>query len=181
VPSRCVKGVQALCSWGLLRIVIEMPSGRTHLRIEAVLLFGWTALGGWLLAASAVPVESVIAFVLAYAFSMVLLSPDLDLVRSRAFRRWGKMRWIWAPYALLFRHRRLSHHPLLGPATRIAYLALIAAVVTSAVVLLVGRPLRIAIPPAEIVLGGVLGLYLPNLTHVLADRTVSALRRRRPL
>ena len=82
-----------------------MPSGRVHLKIEAGLLFGWTGLGGYLLAVRAVTVEMVVSFVLAYGFSMLFLSPDLDLARSRASGRWGKARWLWTPYALVFRLR----------------------------------------------------------------------------
>ncbi len=154
-----------------------MPSGKTHLKIESGLLFGWTALAGYLLAMRAVGPDVVVAFTLAYAVSMLLLSPDLDLVRSRAFRRWGAARWIWIPYALLFRHRRLSHHPLLGPLTRVAYLGGIVGAVGAVIVVAIGRPLRVVVPPSELLLAVVLGLYLPNVTHVVADRLVSRWRR----
>jgi len=155
-----------------------MPSGRVHLRIEAGLLFGWTAVAGFLLASRVVPVEGVIAFVLAYAFSMLFLSPDLDLARSRAFRRWGLARWLWIPYALLFRHRRLSHHPILGFVTRLVYLGAMIVVVGAAVVVAIGRPMRVGAPPAEVLLAIAVGAYLPNLTHILADRVVSGWRKR---
>jgi len=156
-----------------------MPSGKTHLKIEAGLLFGWTALTGYLMATGTIEPAAVVAFTLAYAVSMLLLSPDLDLARSRAFRRWGPVRWIWIPYALLFRHRRLSHHPIFGPLTRVLYLGGICAIAAAIVVLSMGRPLRIVAPPAEILLAVVLGLYIPNLTHILADRVVSRWRSRR--
>jgi len=158
-----------------------MPSGRTHLKLEAGLLFAWTASAGYLLARGAIRVEAVIAFVLAYAFSMLLLSPDLDLPRSLAFRRWGSFRWIWVPYAVLFRHRRLSHHPLLGPATRMIYLGGLVAVLAASFVVSLGRPWRVSVPSAGIVLGAVIGLYAPNMTHIIADRIVSRRRRKRRL
>jgi uncharacterized metal-binding protein len=157
-----------------------MPSGRTHLRIEAALLFGWTALAGYLLSVRAVRVESVVAFVLAYAFSMLYLSPDLDLARSRASRRWGVGRWLWVPYALIFKHRGLSHHPLLGPLTRVLYLAAIVAMALLLLFSAAGRPIGIARPSSSIVLGALLGLYVPNVTHITADRLVSRWRGRRP-
>jgi len=159
-----------------------MPSGRTHLRIEAALLFGWTGLAGYLLAIRVLPPMVVVAFIPAYAFSMLFLSPDLDLARSRASRRWGIGRWLWIPYALCFRHRQLSHHPMLGPATRILYLAAVVGTVGLAVVLVLGRPFRLVLPPAEALAGVIAGLYVPNLTHVVVDRVASRwLRRRRRL
>jgi len=161
------------------RIVGRMPSGRTHLKIEAILLFGWTALAGYLLSIQAVTVDAVIAFVLAYAFSMLFLSPDLDLARSRASRRWGFARVLWLPYALLFRHRGLSHSPLLGPLTRILYLLAIALLVLLLVALISRRPIGVVLPPGHVVLASLVGLYVPNVTHVTADTIGSAAKRSR--
>ena len=160
-------------------IVARMPSGRTHLRIEAILLFGWTALAGYLLSIRSLSVDHVVAFVLAYAFSMLFLSPDLDLARSGASRRWGAARLIWAPYAALFRHRGLSHHPLVGPLTRILYLGLIGVLAWTVVLVVSGRPARILTPSLAILGAALAGLYLPNATHIAADRVVSAWRRGR--
>lgn len=155
-----------------------MPSGRTHLRIEAALLFGWTALAGYLLARRGVTVEGVVAFVLAYAVSMLFLSPDLDLARSRASKRWGIARPLWLPYALLFRHRGVSHHPIFGPLTRVMYLGGICVVAVLILATAIGRPARIPIPSIEIVLAAVAGLYAPNVAHIAADRLASAWRTR---
>jgi uncharacterized metal-binding protein len=146
-----------------------MPSGKTHLKIEAALLFEWTALTGYALSQRAISAEGAVAFTLAYAFSMLFLSPDLDLVRSRSFRRWGVVRWLWAPYAGFFRHRGLSHHPLVGPLTRVIYFGGILVLVWMLVGLAVGRAVHLALPPAEIVAAVAVGLYLPNLTHIVAD------------
>ncbi|MGB2983957.1 MAG: DUF2227 family putative metal-binding protein [Candidatus Bipolaricaulia bacterium] len=156
-----------------------MPSGSAHLKIEAGLLFGWTALAAYLLSKRAITPDAVVSFTFAYAFSMLFLSPDLDLAKSRAFKRWGIARWIWIPYAFVFRHRGLSHHPIFGPMTRIAYLALIVALLATGVALAVRMPFRAAFPSAGIVLGALVGLYVPNLTHVLSDRICSAWRGRK--
>jgi uncharacterized metal-binding protein len=154
-----------------------MPSGRTHLRIEAGLLVGWGALAGLLLAQKRIEPAVVVAFVAAYLFSMVWLSPDLDLARSRAFRRWGVARWLWLPYARLFRHRSVSHHPMFGPLTRLLYLAAIAVGIGLLYVAASGRPIRMAAPSIQITVAVLTGLYLPNLTHILTDRVCSAWRR----
>ncbi len=146
-----------------------MPSGRTHLRIETVLLAGWTFVAAILVRGGWVDEPEMAAFVIGYLFSMLLLSPDLDLATSDATRRWGPLRWLWAPYAAAFRHRRLSHHPLFGPITRIAYVGLLAwggfAVYTVA-----GRGVSPQLVlPGRMTLAVLVGLYLPNLIHIAAD------------
>jgi len=150
-----------------------MPSGRTHLKIEAVLLFAWTALGGILLANGVASPQALVSFILAYAFSMLFLSPDLDLARSRASKRWGIARVLWMPYALVFRHRGRSHHPVFGALTRILYLLLLVVVVVVTIVALSGTRISIHLPPGDVMIAVVAGLYVPNLTHIVADRLVS--------
>jgi uncharacterized metal-binding protein len=50
------------------------------------------------------------------------LSPDLDL-RSKPYKRWGWLRWIWIPYQKSIPHRSfLSHAPILGTTLRLGYL-----------------------------------------------------------
>jgi len=156
-----------------------MPSGKTHLRIEIALLVPWGAvavmLGHW----GRITASEIGGFFTAYLFSMLLLSPDLDLAKSDSYRRWGPLRWLWAPYAAAFRHRSVSHHPLFGPITRIAYVGLIALVALSIYVLV----RRTAVPqlraPLDLVMAVLIGLYLPNLTHILADGVQSLWGRRR--
>jgi len=146
-----------------------MPSGRTHLRIEAVLLPVWSGVGvlcavhGWIGSAE------IAAFVSAYLFSMLLLSPDLDLAESDSYRRWGPLRWLWAPYAAAFKHRRVSHHPLFGPITRIAYVSLIGFVVLSLYVALSGGGTPRLVVSIPLSAAALVGLYLPNLTHIVTD------------
>jgi uncharacterized metal-binding protein len=159
-----------------------MPSGKTHQRLEAALLvLLWTPLLIWCLIRRWAGPTDAIGFGFAYGFSMALLSPDLDLRNSAAFQRWGPLRWLWIPYAAMFRHRRISHHLLLGPLTRVLYLGLF--VLAGALVVLVIRGR--AFPPATVsirlLLAVLVGLYVPNATHICADRIDSAWRRRRRL
>ena len=156
-----------------------MPSGRIHLRIEAVLLVALGAVGGWLASLKAIEMVTAAAFVASYALSMLLLSPDLDLRRSRAFARWGLFRWLWIPYAAVFRHRQVSHHPIVGPLTRILYLSVIVALVGLAVCAATGWRVSPCLPQAEILVALVAGLYLPNLVHILADRVDTGWKRAR--
>lgn len=154
-----------------------MPAGKVHLRIELVLFFA-LAVCGWILIENGVlPLRDVGAFLVAYLFSSLFLSPDLDLWESRATKRWGIGRVLWYPYSKLFRHRRISHHLILGPLTRIAYLG--------ALVVLGGwtwnwiartsmRPPKMA---SAVVISIILGLYLPNQIHIVVDRVWSQMRR----
>ena len=157
-----------------------MPSGRTHLWIESALLLSWAGAAGFSGLVGACSLRQVVLFIIAYVFSMLLLSPDLDLSESHAVQRWGTLRWLWKPYALAFRHRRLSHHLLWGPITRVIYLALW---VIGAGLLLhrafAGGGLPALRPSSVDVLPVGLGLFLPNAEHVLVDRLWSSWRRRR--
>ncbi len=146
-----------------------MPSGRTHLRIEVVLLAVWTAAAALCAHREWVGTAEIGGFIAAYLFSMLLLSPDLDLAKSDSYRRWGPLRWLWMPYAAAFRHRRISHHPLFGPLTRIAYVWILAltALLVYAFVSRSATP-RLVVP-IDLVLAVLIGLYLPNLTHILVD------------
>lgn len=52
------------------------------------------------------------------------LSPDLDLSKCNALRRWGPIGFIWHPYRKVIPHRHaLSHLPVLGTMGRVFYLA----------------------------------------------------------
>jgi len=151
-----------------------MPSGRTHLAVELILapgfITGFYALfhPTW---------GELLLFGGTYVFSSLLLSPDLDLRKNLARRRWGPLGFIWAPYSRIFKHRGISHNLVLGPLTRLIYLGAVFGVVLVGLSYLglalpQGVPLTIE-PRTLAVLGA--GLYLPNLLHVLLDRLVSAL------
>ncbi len=146
-----------------------MPSGRAHLRIEGLFLAVWAAIAvlcaqrGW------VGTAEIAGFIASYLFSMLLLSPDLDLAKSDSYRRWGPLRWLWAPYAAAFRHRRVSHHPLFGPITRIAYVGILALAGLAIYAAARRRPVPQLVFPVKLVFSVLIGLYLPNLTHIVAD------------
>jgi len=129
----------------------------------------WVAVGVLCARHGRVGSMELAGFIVAYLFSMLLLSPDLDLAKSDSYRRWGPLRRLWAPYAAAFRHRRVSHHPLFGPITRIAYVGLLA-LVGLLVYLLVSRAAAPQLTiPTNLVFAVLIGLYLPNLTHIFAD------------
>ena len=68
-------------------------------------------------------------------FCGIFISPDLDM-RQRTVSETTLLRWslgigyiwivLWYPYAVLFRHRGISHMPMVGTVTRVLYLLVIA-------------------------------------------------------
>ncbi|TBH20758.1 metal-binding protein [Thermus thermamylovorans] len=151
-----------------------MPSGRVH---EAINL---TALGGAAaayLAYGGSPEEPrALAFALAYLGGTFLLSPDLDLSERgvRAQRRWGLLGLLWRPYGWLFRHRGLSHTWVLGPLTRLGYLAVLLGgllFLAQGVAAHLGMPFSLRLPPwpPEVWGFALLGYYLSQWLHLAAD------------
>lgn len=95
-----------------------MPSGRTHDRITLWSL-PWIAVATLLLTRRS---DLTLIVAGAFLFSGLLLSPDLDL-KSRPFKRWGKLRFIWIPYQKLLSHRSVfSHGFFIGTTLRLLYL-----------------------------------------------------------
>lgn len=155
-----------------------MPSGKTHLKIEIALLAAGTAGVIVLYREGLIAWHEGGVFLGAYLFSSLLLSPDLDLARSRASRHWGLGRILWLPYAMICRHRRLSHHLFFGPLSRILYLGAIGLSIFLGFSLLAGRSLTVSLPSWRLLVPIFTGLYLPNQIHILVDRFSSFFRRK---
>jgi len=85
---------------------------------------------------------------------------------------------VWFPYAALCRHRRLSHHLLFGPLTRILYLSGIVLGLLFGLAIVTDRSVSLARPSWQTLGAALLGLYLPNQIHILVDRVSSFGRRR---
>jgi len=133
-----------------------VSDGKTHdthgLVLGAIMFFVvWASAG---LVAGALAAAGVV-------FGALWLSPDLDLSNSRPSRRWGPLRIVWIPYAKLFAHRGLSHHWLAGTLSRLLYLSLF--VVPVWLVATEGKP------PPEVSWLFVVGTFLGNWAHLLAD------------
>ncbi|MDD5265264.1 MAG: DUF2227 family putative metal-binding protein [Candidatus Bipolaricaulis sp.] len=163
----------------IFSIVSDMPSGKAHLRIEVSFLAIWSGLGAYLILEGWGTWPLLAVFGVCYVASMALLSPDLDLVGSRPFKRWGPLRVLWWPYATVFRHRKLSHHWFFGPLTRVGYILAWVIVAGVAVGWISARDLEVRLPNGTLVAAIALGLYLPNATHIVADAIHTAAKRRR--
>ena len=110
-----------------------MARGVAHEAVDAAVLGGVMLVAvavnavtdGWLLEVLGLP--TLAAFVAGFLAGSLLLSPDLDMASYQsvlAKRRWGALRGLWVPYGVLFKHRGLSHSYVIGPVSRLAYLAL---------------------------------------------------------
>lgn len=158
-----------------------MPSGKTHIRIDlfmlvivmGVVVYFWGTLAKYL--GRDEVFEYWVVFVVAYLFGTFLLSPDMDLHTSDPMKNWGVLRLLWRPYSAVFKHRGLSHMPIVGTLTRVVYILL---VVYCLLVLanmsfdlgwkISGRDLKEI--DRNTVVWGLCGLCLPDIFHIVADR-----------
>ncbi|NEP14112.1 MAG: metal-binding protein [Symploca sp. SIO2C1] len=164
-----------------------MPSGQTHDRITLWSLPVITAL------TLATTRNSDLTLLVAggFLFSGLMLSPDLDL-RSRPFKRWGWLRWMWIPYQKMMRHRSVfSHGMLIGTTLRVLYLISWVIVLTVIIVAVAqwlgGEPLpwqqfaqrvvRSLFSYQVELIALFVGLELGASSHYLADWSGSAYKR----
>lgn len=140
-----------------------MPSGWIHDTINLLVLLAITAH----LFNTRNP-QAATLFAAGYLAGVYLLSPDLD-TRSRSYRRWGPLRYIWLPYILIFKHRGLSHNPVIGPLTRLLYLGALIIGITSLLNIALPTP---SIPPLNTALFLLLGYWTPSVVHWLVDKKI---------
>ena len=112
--------------------------------------------------------EFVLAFGAGFLFGTLLVTPDLDLHFNDARRRWGGLRFIWAPYVALSKHRGISHSYVLGPIIRLLYLAVLI-VPLVALALHVAGPVHVTVPTWVVSLA-LAGYFVSQWLHLLCDR-----------
>lgn len=165
-----------------------MASGKQHERVNllglAVITAGYVGalilnsrISGRSLAVLTEP-HVVFGFVISYLVGAFLVTPDLDLAeqRVRAKHHWGILGRLWVPYGKVFAHRGLSHTWLVGPFTRLVYMALLAGLALVALALAVrpfGYRVRVVTDPSypwgELALVVLAGYYLSQWFHLMAD------------
>lgn len=162
-----------------------MPNGRTHEAINLTFYAGLAA--GYAYAKSQgltaelellITPQAITTFSASYLVGTFLVTPDLDLAEQgvRAKSNWGLLGMLWIPYGAMFSHRGLSHTWLIGPLTRIIYIAVVAltlAYVAAAVAPFFGYTLSIRTQLVnnwqELALGGLIGYYVSQWLHLVAD------------
>ena len=106
-----------------------MPSGSVHNVINTLSLLAIGSAAGYATQQGLVRLEAgaALAFCGSFMAGTYLLSPDLDLAEQNVSskRNWGWLGFVWVPYGWMFSHRGLSHTWLVGPLTRLVYLALL--------------------------------------------------------
>jgi uncharacterized metal-binding protein len=110
-----------------------VPSGQVHNAINTLSFVAIAGGYGYATNQSLIPhfdVGQIGLCTVAFAAGTFLLSPDLDLAEQNVSskRNWGLLGFLWVPYGWVFSHRGLSHTWLIGPLTRLFYLALLLAV-----------------------------------------------------
>ena len=166
---------------------ISMPSGKTHTRIDLLMLAVLLGLAVYFQGPLARQfgrdelAEYGLVFALAYLFGMLLLSPDMDLAKSDPMRNWGLLRWVWRPYAAIFKHRGVSHMPILGTLTRVTYLLVASYVIFAVANVCLNLGWQMSVRDLRrvdwtAVVCALCGLCLPDLFHILADRMLKNVR-----
>ncbi len=162
-----------------------MASGRAHETINLVVFGaaaaaytyaharGYTARFDTLLAP-----ETAALFTVSYLVGTFLVTPDLDLAdnRVRAKSNWGLLGLLWVPYGEVFKHRGLSHTWFVGPLTRLLYMVMVGLAlswVVSAGLSHFGYTFSVRAQwrenGLELSLGSLLGYYLSQWLHLIAD------------
>ncbi len=109
-----------------------VPRGPVHESFNSLLILAEYVFTRSAVANGILSESLVLSHVLGFAAGTYLITPDLDMADRKAvtpLRFWGPLRALWWPYGRAFKHRRLSHTWLLGPATRLAYLMALAALI----------------------------------------------------
>jgi uncharacterized metal-binding protein len=158
-----------------------VPSGLAHRRIAGLVLaialllatYFRGALVSWF--GPDPTFEFMLLFSLSFLCGTILLSPDLDLADSDPARSWGFVQVIWRPYSRLFRHRGLSHTPVIGTLTRIVYLGCAIYIISAVTASLIGLDLQISVYDLHRLWSArwfciLVGLISADLIHLVADR-----------
>lgn len=148
-----------------------MANYKTHTRFNLFLALPLLLAMGWYL--FNLSVKELALFTGAFAYATLWMSPDSDVayqVKLFSFR--GLMTLPFRPYAYLFKHRGLSHKPVIGTATRLLWVLLLT--------LLVLYGLYEFVPTQETFLGiiksykepliiGLSAITIADLCHLLLD------------
>lgn len=131
-----------------------MPAYRTHVAVNLVL--GLPLALAVLKYTVAFTPEQLFSFSAAFVYGTLFLHPDLDIAyKIKLFSLKGFLTLPFRPYSYLFRHRGISHMPVIGTLSRVLWLWMICW-------LFFGW----ALPPIWFALGG---LAASDLFHILLD------------
>lgn len=115
--------------------MIVLAAGKTHDKITVIMAPFIASLFLFLNMIFLDDLGSSLAFTIlgvsVYMFGGYMFSGDLD-IKSREFKRWGYLKFIWIPYQKIFEHRSIfTHGFILGPIIRILYVLIIPIIIFS--------------------------------------------------
>lgn len=93
------------------------------------------------------------------------ITPDLD-VESKAINKWGKLKILWLPYKLMFKHGKSSHNIMYGAVVRLFYISLI--IFGIYYLLFRSLPTDTAVPSVFVFIL-LTGIITANALHVILD------------
>ena len=153
-----------------------MPSGNTHniINLSSLAVLGAAALVLQRQGTVDFSRADALGFTAGFLVGTFMLSPDLDLAENNvnSKRAWGILGVLWVPYGMLFSHRGWSHSWLVGPLTRLVYLALMVGIVVGLVRLALPE---LTLPDLPFTLDGavaaalLVGYYVSQWLHLIAD------------
>lgn len=153
-----------------------MPGGKTHDTINIAVLIVVLAVLSYLtmwnvneMAVKYLDIYTIAVLSLSYLFATFFLSPDLD-IESKPYKRWKMFRILWWPYKVIFKHRGLSHNPIIGPLSIVINFALIVALL----LLLMGIELHKG--HLRFIVVATIGMVLSMEVHIISDFLVSKMK-----
>lgn len=98
-----------------------MPSGKTHDIITVITIPAIASVLTYF------NVSYILTFIVifSYLFSSFMFNGDLD-IKSKPYKRWFILKFIWIPYQKIFKHRSIyTHGYIIGTIIRLIYLSII--------------------------------------------------------
>lgn len=142
-----------------------MPSGKTHIKINWVVLVLINVL--IILFHQNISIENWFLFNIIFILTSYYISPDLD-INSSVYKRWGLLKLIWWPYLKLMKHRQSSHSIVLGPISILVYLGVI--IISGLLIINYIIPLQLNGFSTDIPLLIVICVFLITEIHIIADK-----------
>ncbi|ABE51616.1 metal-binding protein [Methanococcoides burtonii] len=153
-----------------------MPGGKTHdtinIAVLIIILAGifYLIMGNLSeMAARYLDIYTISVLSLSYIFATFFLSPDLD-IESKPYKRWKMFRILWWPYKVIFKHRGLSHNPIIGPLSIVINLALIVAL------LLLFMGVELHQGHSRYIIAATTGMILSMEIHIISDFLISKMK-----
>lgn len=149
-----------------------MPNYKTHVKINCLIFLpGWCLLLYFLFESSWGSLATISA---SFTYATFFMNPDLDLQHSfKLSSLRGLLSLPFLGYSRVFKHRGISHHPILGTLTRILW-------ITGFTIVILGfyKPFLHSLADAvdlvtthqDLFLNAFFGILLADVSHILVDR-----------